>query len=370
MAWNEPGKGRDPWGGRGGNQGAPDLDEMVRNMQRKLGGLFGGGGAGGGGSGTLGIIGLVLLGLLTWETIHIVQPGERGVVLRFGQHVATLEPGPAIRFPRPIEGVHKVNVEEVKQFSHKALMLTEDENIVDVELAVQFRRTDAATYLFNVVGPEQTLGEAAESAIREIAGKNTMDFILGAGRAEVAQTTQALLQTVLDDYNSGLTVLAVNLVDAQPPEQVQPAFADAIKAREDQERIINQAQAYANDLIPRARGGAARQLEEANAYLESVVSRAEGEAARFTQLLQEYERAPAVTRQRLYLETVEWVLENNSKVLIDSRAGGNLLYLPLDQLMKGAAAAGAAAMPQPEPRAERAEQDPRQRDGLRGRRAP
>lgn len=372
MSWNEPGKGKDPWGGRGGNgsggQGPENLDEMVRRMQRKLGGLFGGGGPGGGIFGSLGIIGLVLLGILAWETIHIINPGENGVVLRFGQHVATLEPGPAIRFPRPIERVYKVDVEEVKQFSHKALMLTEDENIVDVELAVQFRRTDAPTYLFNVVEPEQTLGEAAESAIREVAGKNTMDFILGAGRAEVAQSTQVLLQDVLDSYNSGLTVLAVNLVDAQPPEPVQPAFADAIKAREDQERIINQAQAYANDVIPRARGAAARQLEEANAYLEGTVARAEGEAARFTQLLTEYELAPVVTRQRLYLETVESVLEKNHKVIIDTSDSGNLLYLPLDQLMQGA-----AAFPQIRPQTEQEREqgvESNQPDSRRSRRTP
>ncbi len=336
MAWNEPGKGRDPWGGGNGSE-PPDLDEMMRRMQRRFSGLFGGGGRGDGG--VMGLVGIVLLALLAYEMVHIIGPSERGVVLRFGAHVATLEPGPAVRMPRPIERVLRVNVEEVEQFSHKALMLTQDENIIDVELGVQYRRTDAPAFLFNVVDPDRTLGQAAESAVREIAGKTTMDYILGAGRAEVAASTQVLLQSTLDQYQAGISVLAVNLVDAQPPEQVQPAFEDAIKSREDQERLINEAQAYANDVLPRARGAAARVLEEANAYRESMIARAEGETARFLQILTEYEEAPRVTRERLYIETIESVLASSNKVLIDIDGGGNLMYLPLDQLMKGAGAA-------------------------------
>jgi len=318
MAWNEPGKGRDPWGspqrGRGDGPNPPDLDEMVRNMQRKFGSLFGGGRGEGGG--VLGIVGLVLVAFLAVEMVHIVQPAQRGVVLRFGAHVATLNPGPAIRLPRPFERVIKVDIEEVSQFSHKALMLTQDENIVDVELAVQYRRSDAAAYLFNVLNPDATLGQAAESAVREVAGKTTMDVILGEGRSEVAEATRALLQNTLNQYESGIDVLSVNLVDAQPPEPVQAAFADAIKSREDQERIINEAQAYANDVLPRARGAAARLMEEANAYRESTIARADGEADRFLQILAEYERAPAVTRERLYIEAVEGVLAGSNKVIV------------------------------------------------------
>ena len=334
MSWNEPGKGRDPWGGRDG-QNSQDFDEMVRGAQRRLRGLFGGGGSSGEGAGVASLFVLAAVVLLAFEMVHIIEPSERGVVLRFGAHVATLEPGPAIRAPRPIERVIRVNVEEVSQYTHKALMLTQDENIVDIEIGVQYRRIDAPSYVFNVTGPDATLQAATESAIREVAGKTTLDFILGAGRAEVAQATMALLQQTLDSYQTGIDVLAVNLVDAQPPEPVQAAFEDAIKAREDQVRIINEAQAYANDVLPRARGASARLIEEANAYREGRVARAQGEANRFLQILTEYEQAPQVTRERLYLETIEAVLGASRKVLIDTDNSGNLMYLPLDQLMRG-----------------------------------
>jgi modulator of FtsH protease HflK len=375
MAWNEPGKGRDPWGGGNGrDSGGPDMDQMVRNIQRKLGGMFGGGGGGRGeAGGVFGIVVLALVAFLAYDMIHIVQPGERGVVLRFGAHVATLEAGPAIRLPRPIERVIKVNVEEVSQYSHKALMLTQDENIVDVELAVQYRRVNAADYLFNLVGPDVTLGQAAESAVREIAGKTTMDFILGAGRAEVAQATQQLMQEIVDQYESGITILSVNLVDAQPPEPVQAAFADAIKAREDQERIINEAHAYANDVVPRARGASARVLEEANAYREGMIARATGESDRFLQVLTEYERAPEVTRERLYIEAVEEVLAGSHKVLIDLEGSGNLMVLPLDQIMRqvsGAATPMADPDGQRDARARAAAAETREREAARSRRAP
>lgn len=377
MSWNEPGKGRDPWGGRDSGGGSPpDLDEMIKNLQRRFGGLFGGGRGGDGGSrgdgSVIGIVALVVAALLAFEMIHIIQPSERGVVLRFGAHVATLMPGPAIRMPRPFERVEKVNVEEVSQFAHKALMLTQDENIVDVELAVQYRRTDPMAYLFNVVRPDQTLGEASESAIREVAGKTTMDFILGAGRAEVAAATMSLLQETLDQYDAGIVVLSVNLVDAQPPEPVQAAFEDAIRAREDQERIINEAQAYANDVLPRARGAAARVLEEANAYREGTIARAEGDAARFVQLLTEYERAPGVTRERLYIESIEEMMANSRKVLMDTQQSGNLMVLPLEQLLRGEAV---RRVPQADTQREvrqpvTAIQDPRAREAGRARRTP
>ena len=339
MAWNEPGKGRDPWGGgdNGSGRGDGDVDKVVRDLQRKLSGMFGGGGRGNENGSLFTVVALAAVALLAWEMVHIVQPGERGVVLRFGAHVATLEPGPAIRMPRPFERVIKVNIEQVSQYSHNALMLTQDENIVDVELAVQYRRGDAAAFLFNVVEPDMTLGQAAESAIREVAGKTTMDLILGEGRSEVARATQELLQQTLDQYQAGITVLSVNLVDAQPPEQVQAAFADAIMAREDQVRIINEAEAYANDVIPRARGAAARQIEEANAYRESVIARARGEADRFVRVLTEYERAPVVTRERMYIEAIEDVLAGSHKVIVDIEGNGNLMVLPLDQLMQRAA---------------------------------
>lgn len=338
MAWNEPGKDRDPWGGgnNGSGRGDGDVDKVVRDLQRKLSGVFGGGRGNDNGS-LFTVIAMVAVAVLAWEMVHIVQPGERGVVLRFGAHVATLEPGPAIRLPRPFERVIKVDIEQVFQYTHNALMLTQDENIVDVALEVQYRRGDAAAFLFNVVDPDMTLGQAAESAIREVSGKTTMDLMLGEGRAEVARATQELVQQTLDQYQAGITVVTVNLVDAQPPEPVQAAFSDAIRAREDQVRIINEAEAYSNDVIPRARGAAARQLEEANAYRESVIARARGEADRFVRVLAEYERAPAVTRERMYIEAVQEVLAGSHKVIVDLEGSGNLMVLPLDQLMQRAA---------------------------------
>lgn len=356
MAWNEPGDNKnDPWGGGGRDQRPPDLDEVVRKIQQKFGGIFGGGGSrGGDGSGggrfsSIGIIVAVIVAWLVYDSIYIIQPADRGVVLRFGQYVATLQPGPNIRFPRPIETVTKVNVEEVRNVEigyrsrgqngradqtvrQESLMLTRDENIVDVKFAVQYKVNEARDYLFNVREPDMALQQATESAIREIVGKNDMDFVLTEGRAEVADRVEVLTQGVLDRYQSGLLVIDVNMQDAQPPDEVQDAFFDAVKAREDEQRLINEAQAYSNDILPRARGAAARRIEEANAYKAEVVARSEGETSRFLAVLEEYEQAPAVTRERLYIEAMEAVLSNTSKVMLDAPGGNNLLYVPLDRL--------------------------------------
>jgi len=358
MAWNEPGgsQDNDPWGGRRKKQGPPDLDEVVRKLQQKLAGLFGGKGGSGGGDGSgpgrggmPGLIGLVAVVLVIWvalDSVYIIQPAERGVVLRFGKYVDTLQPGPSIRLPRPIEQVFRVDIDKIRTVEvgyrsegkqqmtvlNESSMLTQDENIVDVKLAVQYRVKSPADFLFHDRDPTVTMRDATESAIREVVGKSKMDFVLREGRAEVAARTKDLLQTILDRYNNGLLVTSVNLQDAQPPEQVQEAFFDAIRAREDQDRLINEAEAYSNEVIPKARGGAARITEDANAYKAKIIATAEGDASRFTQIMQQYNKAPEVTRERMYLETLETVLGNTSKVLVDVEKGSNLLYLPLDKL--------------------------------------
>lgn len=348
MAWNEPGKGnKDPWGSRGsgGKGNAPDLDELVRNLQRKLSGLFGGGGGNAKvPSGNGSIIGLLLTVLaLGWlaSGLYQVDAAETGVVLRFGKLQTTTPPGLHWHLPWPIETVHKVNIGEIARFPYRTQMLTKDENIVAVDLTVQYRRSDPAAYLFNVRNADETLSDVTESAIREIVGRNNLDFILGAGRAEIAQQTRELVQQSLNNYGAGLEVTSVNLQDANFPPPVQPAVRDAIKAREDKERLELEAQKYANDIVPRARGAAARRIEDAEAYRAEVIAEAEGQSARFTQLLAEYARAPGVTRQRLYLETMEKVLGSTSKVLVTTEGGGNIMYLPLDQLLQKQREAGA-----------------------------
>ncbi|MBL1277058.1 MAG: FtsH protease activity modulator HflK [Ectothiorhodospiraceae bacterium] len=369
MAWNEPGGSgkKDPWGGRKNNeQGPPDLDEVVKKLQEKFGALFGGGGprSGGTGSGKSGTIGFGLIAavaLIGWviSGVYIVEEGTRGVVLQFGKYHETTQPGPHW-FPRGIQKVESVDIANIRGISvgfrsgagnrqtssnvgRESLMLTQDENIVDVKLAVQFKVKSASDYLFNVKDPETSLRQVIESAIRETIGKSDMDYILKEGRADVTEQTKVQVQAIMDLYQTGLQVTTVNLQDAQPPEQVQDAFADAVKAQGDQARVINEAEAYSNDIIPRARGKAARQLAEANAYKEQVIAEATGEASRFTQVLTEYKKAPEVTRKRLYLEAVESVLTNSSKVLIDVKGGGNLLYLPLDKMMSGGGAGSSRA---------------------------
>ncbi|MCC6302012.1 MAG: FtsH protease activity modulator HflK [Gammaproteobacteria bacterium] len=359
MAWNEPGgsKGKDPWGTQGDRQGPPDLDEIVRKLQDKFGALFGGrrgGRAGGPGSGrassfgigTILLVVLVLWGLSGTYTIH---EGSRGVVLRFGHYHETTEAGLHWHLPYPIETIEVVNVEEIRTaeigyrsglggqgsrtMAREALMLTQDENIIDIKLAIQYKVKDAKDYLFNVSNPDLTLHQSAESALRETIGKSKMDFSLTEGRSEIVARTETLTQQILDRYQTGLLVTSVNMQDAQPPEEVQDAFNDAVKAREDEDRLRNEAEAYSNDVIPKARGEAARMLEEANAYKAQVIAEAEGEASRFTQILTEYKRSPAVTRERIYLDAVKSILSNTSKVMVDVKGGNNLLYLPLDRLI-------------------------------------
>jgi membrane protease subunit HflK len=248
--------------------------------------------------------------------------------------VADLPPGLSLRFPRPIEKVIKVNVGQLRSISHRATMLTQDENIVDVEVAVQWKIKDPADFLFNLYAPAATLRQVTESAVREVIGKSKLDFVLTEGRSEIAQRQEVLIQEIMDLYRSGIVIAKVEMQSAKPPEEVKAAFDDAIKAREDEQKSVNQAEAYKNDIIPKARGGAARLREEASGYKARVIAKAEGEASRFEQLLAEYQRAPEVTRQRLYIDAMESVLSSSSKVLIDSDSGNSLMYLPIDKLLE------------------------------------
>lgn len=358
MAWNEPGSNnRDPWNQNGGNkgggndQGPPDLDEIIKRFKARLSGKGGGKGPrnpSGGSSqmpalpGGVGLIVAAVL-LLGWIgfAFYTVDEQERGVVFRFGAYTATTEPGLRWHLPWPIEKVEKVNLTGVRSVTDRAVMLTQDENILDVELAVQYRVSSAYEYLINVDDPDLTLRQATKAVVREVVGSSLMDFVLNEGRQAVADRAKISLQERLDEYKSGLIVTEVNLKQVQPPEAVQAAFADVIKAREDLERQKNEAQAYANDRLPKARGAAARDLAEAAAYKDQIVAKAQGDAARFTSLVNEYRKAPAVTRQRIYLDTMSEVYRRSSKVIVDIDKGSPMIYLPLDQLLKNTPKAAA-----------------------------
>jgi membrane protease subunit HflK len=356
MPWNEPGRGggngQDPW--KGGGQQPPDLDEVFANVQKRLKKIIGGDGNDGGGPkgsaggpGAGGIVALVLVLALiwtAWNSIHIVDESERGVVLRFGDFTRTLMPGLRFTFPAPIETLQKVNVTRVRSQENQSRMLTSDENLIELGYAVQYRVLDPAAFLFEVEQPEVTLAEASDSAIREVIGTNEMDYILEEGRGEIAISAGELLQEIVERYGAGIEILSFNLQQVRPPNQVQSAFDDVVRAREDQVRFQNEAQAYANQVVPEARGRAARVLEEARAYRDSLIAQAEGEADRFIAVYEEYAKAPEVTRQRLYLQELETLYANTPKVLLDASASNNLLYLPLDRL---AGASRASRMPPP-----------------------
>jgi membrane protease subunit HflK len=340
MAWNEPGgdgnKPRDPWGG--GNQGPPDLDEAFRKLREKLSGILGGVGGGGGASAgasaglfiTVLVIVAVAWGLMGFYT---VDQQERGVVLRLGKYHQTVQPG--LQWNPPlIDDVFVVNVTRVNNATFREQMLTEDENIVEVNLSVQYVIQNAEDYVLRVREPERSLMNATESALRHVVGGSGMDYVLTEGRTQLALDVRDRLQDYMDVYQTGILVSKVNIDDAKPPSEVQEAFDDVIKAREDEERVKNEAQAYANGIIPEARGQAQRVIEEANAYQEQVVAESEGEVSRFIALLNEYRKAPEVTRQRLYLDTIQQVMENTSKVMIDVEGGNNMLYLPLDRIIE------------------------------------
>lgn len=341
MAWNEPGGGnnngpKDPWGGK--DQGPPDLDEALKKLQEKLGGMFGGssGGSGnkGGGGFSLAFLGVVAMGaLVVWSLMGVYQidQQERAVVLRFGKYLETVQPGLQWN-PPGIDEVFKVNTTKVRSAGLREIMLTQDENIVEVSLSVQYVINDPDKFVLQVRDPERSLAHAAQSALRHVVGGTTMDLVLTEGRAKIGVDVHARLQEYLDLYKTGIFVSKVNVDESKPPGQVQAAFDDVIKAREDEERVKNEAQAYANAVVPEARGASQRQIEEASAYREQVVANAEGEADRFTKLLTEYDKAPQVTRERLYLDAIQAVYANSSKVMVDVEGGNNMMYLPLDKL--------------------------------------
>jgi membrane protease subunit HflK len=363
MSLNDP-----QWGkrGNGGGGGPPDLDEIWRNVNRRMNELFGrkrepqesgdGGGRPGfqlplGGAGML-----IALVIVVWlaSGFYIVDEGRRGVVTRFGRYTETTQPGPRWHLPFPVETVELVDFSQVKtievgyrntpknKIDKEAVMLTDDENIIDIQFAVQYNLKSAEDYVFNNRRPDQIVAYVAESAIREVVGKSKMDFALYEGREQIAKQTEQLMQQNLDRFGTGVFVQKVTLQNVQPPDKVQAAFDDAVKAGQDRERLKNEGQAYANDVVPRARGNAARLLEEANGYRTEVEQRAQGDAERFNRILVEYQKAPGVTRDRLYLDMMQTVLGNASKVLVDQKSG-SLLYLPLDKLMQQSAPPAASA---------------------------
>jgi membrane protease subunit HflK len=348
----------DPQWGKKSNEGPPDLDEILRKLQQKIAGLLGfrpraqgpsgpPGSNGMGGAVGGGLVFIVLLILAVWlaSGFYIVEEGRRGIVLRLGKFLETTQPGPRWHIPYPIESVEVVNVSGVRTVEvgyrgnpknkqpQEALMLTDDENIVDVQFAIQYTLKSADDYLFKNRNADDNVLQAAETSIREIVGKSKMDFVLNQGRSEVASRVKVLMQQILDRYETGILVTTVNLQGVQAPEQVQSAFEDVVRAGQDRERFKNEGQAYANDVVPKARGVAARLIEEANGYRQSVVATAQGDASRFRQILTEYERAPQVTRERIYLETMQQILGSTSKIVVD-KGGQNLIYLPLAELMK------------------------------------
>lgn len=361
MAWNEPGgnsNNQDPWGGNkrpgggngGGRQGPPDLDEVLRKLQDALAGVLGGGKRSpsgeprqGGGLSIL-ALGAVLLGAVwLWNAVYVVDEQEQAVVLRFGKYQETVGPGLNLYFP-PFERKFQENVTRERSYSMTGQMLTEDENIVEVPFTIQYKISDLKNFVLNVDQPEVSLTHATESAIRHVAGSTTMDQVITEGRERMSGEVRERLQKLLDNYGTGITVTQVNIQRATAPAEVKDAFDDVIRAREDEQRERNQAETYANGVVPEARGQAQRVIEEASGYRDEVIAKAEGDAERFSKLVAEYRKAPEVTRERLYLDTLEQVLSNTSKVLISADKGqNNMVYLPLDKLMSKQNAAKPAA---------------------------
>ena len=395
MSLNDPNWGRQGGsrGPGGGNQGPPDLDELWRNFNRRLGELFGKRRGGGGGEpprlmsgpsiGGAGLIAGIVLAVWLASGFYIVVEGQRGVVLTFGKFAEETRPGLRWRLPWPMQSHEIVNLLQVRTLEvgyrnnvktrvlKESLMLTDDENIVDLQFAVQYIVRDAREWLFNTKRPDETAMHAAETSMREIIGKSKMDQILYESREEIQIRAQQLMQQILDRYKTGIQVSRITIQSAQPPEQVQAAFDDAVKAGQDRERQKNEGQAYANDVIPKARGAASRLMQEADGYRQRVIANADGDASRFKQVLAEYAKAPAVTRERIYIETMQQVFSTTSKVMLDYKGGGNLLYLPLDKLMQqagGAVLSESQASQRPSPEAApAADSGARSRETLRGR---
>lgn len=349
MPWKEPGKGdKDPW--NSGNQQPPDLEEVFRTVNKRLRAIFGGSGGGKSDSaGSSGLFGIVLIAFalwVGWDAVHIIDESEQGVVLRFGAFNRILSPGLNLTFPRPMEELIVVNVSNVRSLEDRGQMFTEDENLVEFIYKVQYRVSSAQDFVFNVRTPEATVQLAAESALRESVGTNQLDAVLEGGQREAVRIeTQRVLQETLDRYGAGVQITEFNLVDVNVPAQVREAYSDVIRAREDRERFIEEAYIHVNSVVPEARGRAARIIQEAEGYKAATVALAQGEANRFTLLLDEYHKAPEITRKRLYLQTMESVFSRTNKVLMDADSSGNILYLPLDQLGAGGGRPGRNNMP-------------------------
>jgi membrane protease subunit HflK len=361
MPWNQPGgsDGKDPWGNKNNQEGPPDLDEVVKNLQKKFGSLFGGGkgsdrGSSGSDGNSFGIKGVIaglvlLLGVWLATGFYTVQQGETAIILRFGSFQQATTAGLHWRFPTPIETKIIVNTEKVQTVEvgyrsaanntrqtvqRESLMLTEDENIIDIAFAVQYRISNANNFLFNVSDQMDVLVRSAtEAAVREVVGKTSMDDVITSGRSIVASQTSEILQRILDRYESGIEIVSVDMQHALPPSEVKPAFDDAVKAREDEVRYKNEAEAYSNDVIPRARGKSARIVQESEAYKATVIAQAKGEASRFTSILKEFNAAPEITRERMYLESIEKVLDGSNLVMVDQENSNNIMYLPLDRML-------------------------------------
>lgn len=339
MAWNEPGnngKNNDPWNQGGRNQGPPDMDEVFRNLSKKLGGILGGRPSqSGNNSGFSAIITLVLvLAVLGWlaSGVYTIKESERGVVLRLGQYHA--EVGPGINWkPTFIDTVTPVDVSSVETLKTDGFMLTQDQNLVRVTFEVQYRVEDPRAYLFAVVDPDSSLRQATDAALRYVVGHSVMDDVLTRGRELIRQNTRVELETIIKPYNLGLELVDVNFRDARPPEEVKEAFDDAIAAQEDEQRYIREAEAYAREQEPRASGQVYRMEQEARAYKQQAVSKSQGDVARFEKMLPEFLAAPEVTRKRLYLETMEQVYGSTSKVVVDVKNGNNMMYIPLEKLI-------------------------------------
>ena len=388
----------------GRRDGPPDLEELWRDLNRRLAGLFGGRRGGpqpapssgpgpGAGRSTIALVGIVIaIVLAIWlaSGFFIVQEGQTGIILQFGRYKSMTGAGIQWRMPYPIQSNEIVNISGVRtvevgysgslrtKVPRESLMLTDDENIIDVQMAVQYRLKDAPEYLFNNRDPDDAVKQSAETAIREVVGRSKMDTVLYEGREQVAIQVSTLSQQILDRYRTGVLITSVTIQNAQPPEQVQAAFDDAVKAGQDRERSKNEGQAYANDVIPRAKGNASRLLQEADGYKQRVIATAEGDASRFSQVVAEYAKAPAVTRERLYLDTMQEIYGNAVKVMVDAKSSGNLLMLPLEKLLQQAtqesarvAAQQSAANPTttggPAPAAAATDADAHSRDGLRSR---
>ncbi|MGB1158296.1 MAG: FtsH protease activity modulator HflK [Porticoccaceae bacterium] len=334
MAWNEPGGGRDPWGGNRNNDGPPDLDEAFKKLAEKFSFFSGGGsGKGAGGKSLLPIIFAVLAVLWGLLGFYQVDEKEQAVVLRLGKYLQTY--GSGLHWNPPIvDSVTVVRVTEERQYPARGLMLTQDENIVEISLTVQYNIANARDFVLNIKAPETSLKQATDSALRHVVGSTGLDNVISTGREQVALDTAEKLQNLLDMYGSGINVVKINIEESRPPSEVKAAYDDVIKAREDLERLVNEAQAYSNGIIPEARGEAQRMREEAEGYRSQVVSKSSGEAERFSKLLTEYQKAPQVTRERLYLDAIEEVMTQSTKILMDTEGGNNMLYLPLDKIIQ------------------------------------